>query len=84
MTNSTVMHCWKLDCDKSHMTHTYTHTHTHMLQCEALAKGKPYHGLMKNGGKSLVGDIKKRQEIQASLILIAVMSFDANDIIHLP
>ena len=30
-----------------------------MSQCEALAKGRPCRGLMKNGGKSLVGEIKK-------------------------
>ena len=42
-------------------THTHTHTHTHMSQCEALAKGKPY-GLMKNGGKPLVGGIKKAED----------------------
>ena len=31
----------------------------HLSQCEALAKGRPCHGLMKNGGKPLVGGIKR-------------------------
>ena len=55
-----------------------------MSQCEALAKGRPCRGLMKNGGKSLVRGIKKGMRSKHSVIPGSDDVINVNDIISPP